>query len=280
MPTAPSAADDKFERDYFLGGRVYGDDFSPAQIKEWYAQEESGYYDLTQTHGGGYTYGYHALNRLHGFGCLQGRLFDCCLALGCARGDDVSPLAPQVRKFVAVEPAEQWWSDNIGGTPASFIKPAISGDIALPDGAVDLATCLGVLHHIPNAGHVLGEIARVMKPGGIFVLREPIATMGDWRQPRRGLTRNERGFPLAWLDEKVAEAGFYIMRRRLCMFPATKRLGGILRLLRLGPVYNNRLLTVADWLVSGLFAWNLHYHRDTLLKKVAPVSVFYVLEKQ
>lgn len=276
MPSVSTAAKDKFAREYFFGERVYGDDFSPAQIKEWYAQEESGYYDLTQAHDGGYTYGYHALNHLHGFSCLQGRVFDCCLVLGCARGDDVSPLAPQVRRFIAIEPAEQWWSDEIAGTPASFIKPAISGDIALPDGTTDLATCLGVLHHIPNAGHVLGEIARVMKPGGVFLMREPIVTMGDWRQPRHGLTRNERGFPLAWLDEKLADADFSIVRRRLCMFPASRRVGRLLR----NPIYNNRLLTTLDWMASSLFTWNLHYHRDTLFKKVAPASVFYVLEKR
>jgi SAM-dependent methyltransferase len=272
----PTTANDPFKREYFLGERVYGDDFSPAQIREWYRQEEAGYYDLTRAHGT-YTYGYHALNRLHGFACLKDRTFDCCLALGCARGDDVAPLAPRVRKFTAIEPAEQWWADNIAGTPASFIKPAVSGDIALPDDTADLATCLGVLHHIPNAGHVLSEIARVMKPGGIFLMREPILTMGDWRKPRRGLTRNERGFPLAWLDDKIAHAGFHIMRRRLCMFPATKRLG---RALRLTSVYNNRALTVLDWLASGMFAWNLHYHRDTALKKIAPGSAFYVLEKR
>jgi SAM-dependent methyltransferase len=270
-----TTANDQFERRFFLGERVYGDDFSLAQIKEWYEQEEIGYYDLTKARGG-YSYGYHALNRFHGLTCLRGRVFDCCLAIGCARGDDVTPLARQVRKFIAIEPAEQWWSDRIGGAPASFMKPAISGDIPLPDNAADLATCLGVLHHIPNAGHVLREIARALKPGGIFLLREPILTMGDWRKPRRGLTRNERGFPLAWLDEKLAAAGFRVVRRRLCMFPGTKRLG---RALRLGPVYNNRLLTTLDWLASSMLAWNLHYHRDTIVKKVAPGSVFYVLER-
>ena len=110
----PITANDQFARRYFLGERVYGDDFSLAQIKEWYEQEETGYYDLTEARGV-YSYGYHALNRLHGLTYLKGRVFDCCLAIGCARGDDVTPLARQVRKFIAIEPAEQWWSDRIGG---------------------------------------------------------------------------------------------------------------------------------------------------------------------
>ena len=68
-----------------------------------------------------------------------------------------------------------------------------------------------------------------------------------------------------------------VVRRRLCMFPLTKRLG---RVLGSGPVYNSKVLTFADALASRAFAWNLHYHRDTVFKKVAPGSVFYVLEKQ
>jgi SAM-dependent methyltransferase len=273
---ASTTSHDDFERRYFSGERVYGDDFTPAQIEEWYQREETGYYDLKQGDGA-YRYGYHALNRLHGFSALRGRTFDCCVALGCARGDDVAPLATQVRQFIAIEPAERWWSETIGPTPASFIKPAITGDIPLATGGADLATCLGVLHHIPNAGHVLAEVARVLRPGGTFVMREPILTMGDWRRPRRGLTQNERGFPLAWLDRKIALLGFRVVRRRLCMFPLTRRLS---RILRSGAVYNSTMLTFADGLLSRAFAWNLHYHRDSLFKKVAPGAVFYVLEKQ
>jgi len=123
---------------------------------------------------------------------------------------------------------------------------------------------------------VLGEIARVLKKGGIFLLREPILTMGDWRRPRRGLTCDERGFPLEWLDEQLANESFRVIRRRFCMFPGTHRLAAALRL---KPAYNSLPLTIADWLISSMLSWNLHYHRDTIFKKVAPSSVFYVLQK-
>ena len=144
-------------------------------------------------------------------------------------------------------------------------------------GTADLATCLGVLHHIPNAGHVLAEIARVLRPGGIFLMREPILTMGDWRRPRRGLTQNERGFPLAWLDAR-SRSGFRVVAAAALHVPADQN--GSAACCVSGPVYNNKALTFADGLISRAFAWNLHYHRDTMFKKVAPGSVFYVLEKQ
>jgi ubiquinone/menaquinone biosynthesis C-methylase UbiE len=31
-----------------------------------------------------------------------------------------------------------------------------------------------VLHHIPNVEHVLAELARVLTPGGLALIREPI----------------------------------------------------------------------------------------------------------
>ena len=42
--------------------------------------------------------------------------------------------------------------------------------------------------------------------------------MGDWRQPREGLTANERGLPLKWTDELIGKLGLKVARRRFCMF--------------------------------------------------------------
>ena len=33
-----------------------------------------------------------------------------------------------------------------------------------------------------------------------------------------------------------------------------------------------------DWIVSEALQWKLHYRRDTLLKMIAPGSVFWILE--
>ena len=173
-----------------LGKSLYGDNFSADQIREWYSQEVSGYFDLVSNHykltdkDDKYNYEYDALNRFHAIGNLVGRRFETCLAIGCAAGDDIAPLAAVVGQFIAIEPAEKWWRDEIGGKPATYMAPSAIGDIALDSASVDLATSFGVLHHIPNVSHVVTEIARVLKPGGIFVLREPISSMGDWRKAR------------------------------------------------------------------------------------------------
>lgn len=40
------------------------------------------------------------------------------------------------------------------------------------DGSQDVVTCLQVLHHSSNIAHTLNEINRVLKPGGILIIRE------------------------------------------------------------------------------------------------------------
>jgi SAM-dependent methyltransferase len=262
---------------YFSGSKVYGDDFSLDKIAQWYHEEENAYFELVTSSTDGYNYIYHRLNHFHLYRHLGDQRFRRCLAFGCARGDDVSPLARQVERFVAIEPAEKWWCAEILGTPATFIKPLISGDIPFERGTFDLVVCLSVLHHIPNVTHVLSEIGRVSSPEAVFLLREPISTMGDWRKPRPGLTKNQRGFPIQWLERTLRLCGFDTIRRSFCMFPTTHRIG---RLLGFRSGYEHLPFLILDAAVSELMSWNLHYHRDSLLKKLAPWDASYILQKR
>ena len=49
----------------------------------------------------------------------------------------------------------------------------ISNGIPFPDGAYDFVFCIEVLEHVPNPYGTLGEIHRVLKPGGVLVLSVP-----------------------------------------------------------------------------------------------------------
>jgi SAM-dependent methyltransferase len=269
-------------KDEILGRTLYGDGFSSDQIREWYASEVSGYFDLLANHykitdaDNKYDYEYDALNHFHAIGRLLNRQFDTCLALGCAAGDDIAPLAPVVGRFIAIEPAEKWWHDEIGGKPATYMRPSAIGTIELDSGTVDLATSFGVLHHIPNVSYVVGEIARVLKRGGVFVLREPISSMGDWRKARAGLTANERGLPIEWFESLASTTGFRILARRVCMFGP---LSTIAKKLGISLPFARMPIVKLDWLISEASRWNARYWRDTFAKKLAPSSAFWVLER-
>jgi SAM-dependent methyltransferase len=224
-----------------------------------------------------YDYAYQALNHFHAIGALLRRRFNCCVALGCAAGDDVAPLARVVDRFLAVEPAKKWWRTEIGGKPARYVKPSVLGNIDLEAGAADLAISFGVLHHIPNVSNVVAEIARVLRPNGLFAVREPISWMGDWRRPRPGLTANERGLPVRWFEDLAREKGFRIIRRRVCMLtPMTI----IIKKLGVRRPFASMPITVLDWVMSEMLRWNIHYRRDRFTRKIAPGSAFWFLERQ
>lgn len=255
------------------GQRLYGDDFSPAQIEDWFESERRGYYDIADKED--YSYGYHALNRFHAFRFLKGR-YHRCLAIGCAKGEEILPIADRLDEIIAIEPAEPWWSDRIGDTPARYMSPNESGDIPVEDASVDLVTCFGVLHHIPNVTHVLSEISRVLRPGGLALLREPSSAMGDWRLPRPGMTRNERGIGRAWMIRAAEGQGLEVVRAAHCDFGLFEKI-----LSRFGVRSHNSMpVVMVDALVSKLFGWNNRYWRPTAVRKLAPGSVFYILRRR
>ena len=265
------------DQPHLSGQTLYGDDLAEEALRRWFEDEEEGYYGLAAGDGAEYSYGYHRLNHVHAFRHLADRRFGRCLAIGCARGDELAPVSAQIDEIVCLEPAEKWWSDRLHGRPATYLKPSHSGGIPLADASVDLILCLGVLHHIPNVSYVLRELARVAAPGAIALIREPVHSMGDWRKPRPGLTRHERGIPSHWFVARLREAGFRIVRQAPCVFPALARIG---QRAGVGQPYNSRLLVALDSLVSRLTAWNDHYHRDTFLKKLAPSSIYFLVERE
>ncbi|MFW6321793.1 MAG: class I SAM-dependent methyltransferase [Halohasta sp.] len=47
-----------------------------------------------------------------------------------------------------------------------------AGRLPLADDAVDAAITVDAFHHMPDQGRVIAEAARVLRPGGVFVIRE------------------------------------------------------------------------------------------------------------
>jgi SAM-dependent methyltransferase len=170
--------------DTLRGLRLHGADLDEAGLAAWFADEQEGYAriagPLGEDGGAGHA------NRFHAYRFLGDRTFRCCLALGAASGREYAPLAGRVERFVAIEPGRRFWRPTIAGAPAEYRAPTPRGTIALPDASCDLAASFGVLHHIANVGEVLGELARVLEPGGVLILREPIVSLGDFSLPAPG----------------------------------------------------------------------------------------------
>lgn len=260
---------------YFSGRKLYGNDFSQDQIDAWFADEADGYFNLTQSGDGDYAYGYHALNKWHGYSALPKRRFDHVLGMGSAYGDELGAILAHSDRVSILEPSDGFKSTVLNGVPVSYVKPVASGDMPFDSNSLDLITCFGVLHHIPNVSKIVEEFHRVLKPGGYALVREPIISMGDWRKPRTGLTKHERGIPLSLLRGFVKEAGFEVVREHKCMFSLTSRLKRVVP----GSVFNQTAVVALDVLLSALPIWPRVYHARNALQKLRPTAVYYVLKK-
>jgi SAM-dependent methyltransferase len=258
-----------------LGLRLYGEGLDDAALAAWFADEEEGYASIAGDEGE--DSGASQSNSVHAFRYLGPRQFARCLALGAASGREYAGLEGRIGSFVAIEPGRRFWRPTIAGAPTEYRAPTSRGTIDLPDGSCDLAGSFGVLHHIPNVSEVLRELARVLAPGGMLMIREPIISLGDFRRPRPGLTRNERGIPPLLMDRMLAEAGFVVKARRFLDFPGSDTFAQRLGVAR---PWDRAWFVRLDHAVSRLMAWNARYWRPRLIDKLAPRVACWVAERR
>ena len=258
---------------YLSGNTLYGDDFNESQINEWFEDEKEGFAGIYANDEVTYIYGYHALNKFHGFNYLPKKSFKKVLGFGSAFGEELLPIKNLIESATIVDPSDAFVQDSVYGIPLSYVKPLPDGSLPFDNNTFDLMTCFGVLHHIPNVSSVVSELARVLQPEGYLLIREPIVSMGDWREPRRGLTKRERGIPLHILQTIAKTNGLEIVKNSLCDFPVTEKV-----FLKLG-IYNTYFATLIDYWLANIFAWNLNYHPKNTLQRFRARSAFLVLRK-
>ncbi|QQS55456.1 MAG: class I SAM-dependent methyltransferase [Candidatus Competibacteraceae bacterium] len=201
------------DNDVFLDGeKLYGNDFSESEIEEWFRDEQEGYAELGLYHRSHHRYGYHKLNWHHGYSYLpNNQRFRHVLCFGEAYGEELQPISGKIDFVTLLDPSEVFSGvDRIFGIPCRYVKPTALGDLPFADSTFDLVTCHGVMHHIPNVSKVIKECSRCLVKDGVMLLREPISSMGDWRYPRPGLIKRERGIPLKLLTSILTNAGFLI----------------------------------------------------------------------
>jgi len=261
---------------YLSGESLYGDDFDASQVAQWHADEREGYAELGAGDRPRYKYAYHAWNRLHAFRHLpRGKAFKNALGFGAAYGDEFDPIASRIEAITIVDPSAAFRQETVCGIPARYMAPASDGRLDLADGAFDLITAIGVLHHIPNVSFMVRELARTLGRDGHMIIREPIVSMGDWRKPRPHLTRHERGIPLEILKSIVRDSGLDIVRTTLCGFVPVQRAFAAFR----DDPYNSRMAAAIDAAACQLLSWNVHYHARSFFQKLRPTSAFLVARK-
>jgi SAM-dependent methyltransferase len=272
-----SSADHDPLNDYFSGKLLYGDDFTQEEIDKWFQDEQEGYADLGSANDGNYVYPYHAMNMFYGFRYCNFETGNVrALGIGAAYGDEFLPIATKLSSITILEPSSKLVRNKIGTIIPEYLKPRSDGTLPFASADFQLITCFGTLHHIPNVSFVLSELLRVLARDGFLLIREPIRTMGDWREPRPGLTKNERGIPHSFFDTIFERYNARIVRKSFCDSLFLYKL--ISKLVRVNK--NSHWYNRMDAFASRLLSFNVHYHPRSAFDKLSPSSVFYVITKR
>jgi len=111
--------------------------------------------------------------------------------LCCGRGEALTLFGPRINRYVGLDVSENMLRAAVklhDRVDAIFVQgDAIHLPLA-PD-SVDTVVTLGGMHHIPARAKLFSEIARVLKPGGRFLYREPVSDFFLWRALRSVIYR-------------------------------------------------------------------------------------------
>ena len=259
------------------GELLWGDDFTDDELRWWYEREAASY---AENYGSGLRQSVTtALDRQHFVPAfaeyLSNRASRSVLSLGGANGAELLDLASHIDRLEIVDPGAGWVVPSELRAATRISEPDYRGHLKFPDRHFDAATALSVLHHIANVTHVIGEVARTLKPGGLLAVREPVVSMGDWSRRRGNLTPNERGIPSSLLLESLHDAGFDILS-------SAPRGTGLVRKLgrRRGPMFASPGLVAIDAALSRVLAGFTRYEMRSTWRKLGPSSVTILAQRR
>lgn len=104
---------------------------------------------------------------------LKGQQFQHAVDVGGGYGRLSKFLTKFSRQVTLAEPSQQQLDlakVYLKDAPKVDRKLWQASDLKLKDGEVDLVLVVRVLHHLPDPAPELNEIARVLEPGGVFIL--------------------------------------------------------------------------------------------------------------
>lgn len=262
---------------------LYGDNFDADAIQRWFA-EEAAYHDQFE---GGRFEEHPALYRWFDWELALKPYFRPArgvrvLDFGCAEGQALDMIPPERGPFEYVgvdasasliEAAEARHPDR------EFRLMPSDGRIPAQNGEFDFAIVLGVLHHVPNVSHYLAELARILRMGGILILREPNHAMGRPVGSHRmlpGLSPNERGIPAIYLVDRLTGLGLRPLAVRSAYHGALLK---VLGRIRPQGALGWRLVVTLDQALCRATEKRVRYDRPRLVDKLAPTATYLVAVK-
>lgn len=159
---------------------------------------------------------------------------------------------------------------------SKFLKSNPMGDFDLKNNSIDVVICYSVLHHIPNVSKILKECYRVLNENGTLLIREPCSSMGDWKNPNRKCSPNERGISKNWMCNQLKQIGFSKIKFwPIAFLPLSK----IFKVIGFQSIITSSFYFYLDLFFSIIISFNNKYFRKSNFEKLAPSAFFYEIKK-
>jgi ubiquinone/menaquinone biosynthesis C-methylase UbiE len=169
---------------------------------------------------------YHAyLDRVF-LDAFAGLALETVVEVCCGHGDVARLLGARVQRGVGVDISTPMLKAALkSGSPFTFVQGDATA-LPLRDGAFACVVLSGGIHHVSDRRRLFGEVARVLRPGGALVFREPLNDFALWRWLRAVIYRAAPGLdaetesPLEHAETAahLTEAGLRLELWRPCGF--------------------------------------------------------------
>jgi ubiquinone/menaquinone biosynthesis C-methylase UbiE len=106
--------------------------------------------------------------------------------LCCGRGEGLKLFGARARSYIGIDVSENMLQATLklhDHPNAIFVQADATRVPLIPD-SIDTVVMLGGIHHVPARAKLFEEIARILKPGGRFLYREPVSDFVLWRALR------------------------------------------------------------------------------------------------
>jgi ArsR family transcriptional regulator len=133
--------------------------------------------------------------------------------LGCGTGQLTAALAPFVQRVVAVDGSAamlQAARKRLVGFDNVDLRRGEIESLPIDDARLDFATLMLVLHHVSAPEVALGEVSRVIRPGGRLLVVDMLPH--DREQYRQQMGHVWLGFPEDQIERMLGDTGFEDVR--------------------------------------------------------------------
>lgn len=129
--------------------------------------------------------------------------------LGCGTGATMAMLAPHVRQVIGVDSSEEMLAaarSRLAGVSNAELHRGALEALPLDSRALDVATMVLVLHHVPTPSLAMAEAARVLRPGGRLLVVD--MAPHDHEEYRQQMGHVWLGFGEDQMRRWLQQAGF------------------------------------------------------------------------